>query len=122
MIFCENCKHISKPSPYLYVQEYGLQKRIFVEPDCDPVNHSKPEYVESPICNHAQCFETSTKITPVTKLVTTFRFRGQAQLNKNNDCKFFELKPAPKIEKSSKGGSVAIVEAPKQKPWYKFWT
>jgi hypothetical protein len=93
-----------------------------VEPDCDPVNHSKPEYVESPICNHAQCFETSTKITPVTKLVTTFRFRGQAQLNKNNDCKFFELKPAPKIEKSSKGGSVAIVEAPKQKPWYKFWT
>jgi len=125
MIFCENCKHLLYPN-YLNYYPPANVKTVFVDPTYkeDPDRHLLQErregYTISPICNHSQCFETSTKITPVTKLITKTRIKGQAQLNRHNNCRFFEAKETKPIS-YSEGGSAAIVEAPKQKPRYKFW-
>jgi len=115
MIFCKDCKWLSNRWPYPYV------KRIFVDPNYDPASNLKPEYVESPACQHSQCLETSTEITPIDKLVTKVRIKGQAQLNRHNNCIFFEEKPKTELEKVLDSIDAVLAEKQKPTPWYKFW-
>ncbi len=45
------------------------------------------------MCQHSNCFEHEQHNDPIIGIVKTrHRINGQAQFNKNNDCKYFEEK------------------------------
>lgn len=84
MVKCRECEYFRTSS------SFELSKFIFVlENDGLGTEIRYPE-----ICFNSNCFISRTKRTPERGEFTyRERIAGQAQLNRNNDCKYFEKKP-----------------------------
>lgn len=90
MITCNYCK-------YFYGSEYSVLARF--KEECEPTHPSgfacsvrlSNEGGTIKMCHHPSCFSINNIVTPENRLKTSkYRVRGQAQLNKDNNCRYFK--------------------------------
>lgn len=96
-IYCRDCK-------YFYGGEIRVSEE-FIEEDSD-CEKGKRLYLDVidygfgpgiKMCHHPVCFEIKCRRTPERPKKYKKRIAGQGQLNKNNDCRYYEEKPCWKF-------------------------
>jgi hypothetical protein len=94
MIFCNTCKH------YRGGEIRVSEKFIEEDPECEKGERLYLDVIDYgfgpgiKMCHHPICFEIKCrKTTARPKKCEKERVRGQGQLNKNNDCRYYEKNP-----------------------------
>jgi hypothetical protein len=87
MILCKDCKYLQKQSDGVSLE--------FIEGETAPWVRS----YDKPVCQHDKCFYIKQEIQGFPYManfgsvkIERIRTKGQAQLNKNGDCPYFEQK------------------------------
>lgn len=97
MVYCKNCK-------FFKGRESSVSTE-FIDGESESISCPSGEIVKLPtgiyqiegfgfikMCQHPECFTINKVASPERQIIKKERIKGQAQLNSDNQCKFYKRK------------------------------